>query len=704
MDIKRTILFRTYLVGALIFMAFFAIIFKTAYIQLAEGPKWRDLGKEKYYDIRKIEAERGNVYDSKGNVIVGTIPRYEIRADFNTPYISDELFDQNIDSLAFYLSDFSKGQYSRTYYLNYIRKARVSGNRYCFIAKDIDYQQMETLMKFPLFRLGKNKGGLIINPDHKRIKPFGDNGSRTIGYVQGERKIGIEGAFDQYLRGEVGYRLMKRLPGDIWIPVQDMNDVDPESGKDIVTTLDMMLQDITHNALLKTLTKHEAHHGTAIVMEVSTGKIRAISNLGKTNNGQYQEIYNYAIAESAEPGSTFKLPVLMALMEDYKLSLDDTVFVSKGKMEFYDRTMVDAHEHEDDFLNIRQIFEQSSNVGMARLTQKHYTKNQEQHKFIERLQSFGILDTLGFDVHGESKPIYKIPGEKEWYGTTLPWMSIGYESKLSPVQILSFYNAVANDGKLMKPYLVESIANFGKTEISYEPVVLKNKIASNETLAKLQELLIGVIEQGTASIIKSNKYLIAGKTGTAQINYNKDQVTQNEKKQQYQASFAGYFPADKPLYSVIVVVNDPQINGVYGSQVAAPVFKEIAHYCYSVSTPIHASINEQYLQDSKAKYPSSFKGHNDDIKKIESLFSFNSVNNASNWAYGQTINDTVKVEPLLDIEKKVPDVRGMGLRDALFILENRGLKVKVSGVGKVVNQSIPPGSPLNLKEITIKLG
>jgi len=656
MNTKTSILFRTYLIGLAVVLLAAGVLYKTAYIQLVEGQRWRDQGSSTQIKIKEIQAARGSIYDANGNIVVGTTPRYDIYVDLTVA--DSKVFNDNIDSLSIYMSEFVDGKYAPAYYKALFTGRRAKRDKYLSLMKDIDYGQLLELKSFPIFNLDQYRGGLIVDPKHKRRKPYGMAARRTIGYVNSTRKVGVEGAYDLSLRGEEGHRLMQKMAGNIWVPLSDMEDVAPEAGQDLKVTLDMRLQEVTHNALNKAMVKHKANHGCAIVMETSTGKIKAMSNLGIASDSTYFEKYNYAIAEKTEPGSTFKLPVMLAVLEESKLSLEDTISINKGKATFYDREMLDASYRPEDFLSVRKAFEYSSNVGLAKLTEKYFRDKKRTQVFLDKLNEMGLGEQSEIDIEGETNPVIKKMTDKDWYGTTLPWMSIGYEVRLTPLQMLNFYNAVANGGKMMKPYLVEEISSFNKVEQAFEPTVLKEKIASDESLAKVQELLMGVVENGTAKNIKTSEYLIAGKTGTNLINYNKDVETKDRK--QYQASFAGFFPADRPEYSVIVVVSDPVENGTYGGQVAAPVFKEIADYCYAMSHHLHASINEQITTGSLTNLPNSFKGYNEDLKTVVNELGYASVNNAATWGQAKYIDEALQVEPLQISEARMPDVQSAG--------------------------------------------
>ena len=684
MEVKKDILWRIYLTFFILVLGGVAILFQSFRIQTVEGKELRAAAEEYSTKYMTIEAERGNVYSEDGKLLATSLPLFEMRMDLKADGLTDEVFSEKVDSLALMLSLQFKDR-TKTSYKQKLISARAEGNRYFLLARKVTYPEMQEMKSWPILRLGKYKGGLIVLQKNVRKNPYGILAHRTIGYVrENSQSIGLEAWFNSYLRGVDGKRLMQRIAGGNWVPINDENEIETENGMDLITTLDVGIQDITETALHRGLVKHNAHHGCAIVMEVATGKIKAIANLKRMEDNTYWEGYNYAIGESTEPGSTMKLASVLALFDDGHVSPDDSVDIENGRAKFFDRIMKDSEPHAYRNVSVRKAFEISSNVGMAKLVWEHYKKKPE--KFISKLEDFGITSATGITLKGETYPYLQRPGTRSWSGTSLPWMSTGYAIELTPLQTLQFYNAVANGGRLMKPYLVNSINEYGNPVKSFEPKVVTKHIASEEAIALVQELLAGVVIRGTATNIKSSTCSFAGKTGTA--------IISDENRgygHVYQASFAGYFPADAPKYSVIVVVNNPSNGFIYGSSVAAPVFKEIAEKVYSNSVNTHvadsADLNT-YLKNISVPVTKR-----EDLEVIARSLGLDlQYDKDTDWLMG-TETDT-RMQSIEIEGNKMPGLNGMGLKDAMYIAENLGLKVVVHGRGKVKKQSIPKGKAI----------
>ncbi|MDD3891477.1 MAG: penicillin-binding transpeptidase domain-containing protein, partial [Bacteroidales bacterium] len=497
-----------------------------------------------------------------------------------------------------------------------------------------------------------------------------------------------EGAYDNILRGKSGVSTMQRTVGNLWVDVNNSTQIEPEDGMDIITTLDVTLQDVAEKALRKQLGRHEAEHGTAVLMEVSTGDIKAIANLRRNSDGTYTEAFNYAIGEGTEPGSTFKLASLIALLEDGYVTFDDTIDTGKGFAQYYDKTITDSKEGGYGRLSIKEVFEYSSNVGITDLITKYYTGKEK--TFIDRLYAMNLNQPLGIPIKGEATPYIKYPGDKLWSGITLPMMSIGYEITLTPLQILTFYNAIANDGRMVRPKFVHSIRQHGSIEKVFRTEVINPSICSKRTLAKVREALEGVVENGTARNLRNASFRVAGKTGTAQIARGSTGY-RNEKGVSHQASFVGYFPADKPKFSCIVVVNSPSRSIYYGNLVAGPIFKEIADKVYATNPDWFPMVN------SKAdllELPESKSGFKPELERVFSDLGIPYADTAPTkiWTNTKRSENEVELENRNLIANLVPNVIGMGLKDAIYLLENNGLKVLVKGRGTVRSQSITPGA------------
>ncbi len=501
---------------------------------------------------------------------------------------------------------------------------------------------------------------------------------------------------------------------DLWIPMDNLAKIEPKQGKDLVTTIDVNIQDITERALYDAMQYHNAEWGTAVVMEVKTGRIKAIANLGRVEGKrEWYEVYNYAVGRAIEPGSTFKLASMMAMLEDGYITLEDKVDIEHGKTTYYDQEMVDAGSHSAhlDTITVRKAFEISSNVGLSKLVTAFYGKKEgdkdrnKERKFIERLKQFGLHLPTNIEIKGEAAPVIKEVEDVKagWSGLTLPWMATGYEVKLTPLQLLAFYNAVANDGVLMKPTLVERTESFGITIDEYRPTVVKKEIASRKTIEQAHQLLLGVVERGTARALKTKRYKFAGKTGTTQIGYKR--FKNRTRVRGYQASFVGYFPAEKPVYSCIVVIYKPEKNGIYGGDVAGPVFRKIADKCYDSLIELHAPMNKGPKPILKSsQLPRNVVGEKKDIAALLGELDM-PYYDLANTEMVRTLaaSDSLILEQRTLPDNQVPSVVNMGLRDALYVLENRGLKVKTQGVGKVVKQSIKPGTKARGQNILLTL-
>jgi len=689
MQIKKGIILRFGVVYIGIGALALWIIFSALFLQLVEGDKWAEEEKKQNNKDIIIDANRGDILASDLRKLACSVPTYRIHMDMRAHGLTDEIFNAKVDSLAICLSNFFQDR-SSSYYRNNLRKARAEGQRFYRVhPRRISFTDLKKVKEFPIFRLGPNKGGFIAKKYERRKLPFGDLASRTIGSLYAEKdlggRFGLEMAYNNSLKGITGISNRTRVAGN-WVVEEE---IEPIDGHDIITTIDIGIQDVAEQALLEQLQEHNADHGCAVLMEVATGKVKAIANLGLTASGQYNEQYNYAIGEATEPGSTFKLASMIVALEDNMVSLDDSIETGKGYCYFYDRRMTDSHHGGFGTISVREAFEKSSNVGISKIIFKHYKDNPR--RFVDRLYAMGLKDPLGLEIKGEGVPRIKYPGEKDWWGTTLPWMSIGYETQYTPLQVLAFYNAVANNGKMVKPHFVEAISHHGEVIQRVKPEVINPSICSVETIEKVHGLLVGVVENGTANNIKNKRYKIAGKTGTAQIAKGKSGY-KGEGGVQYQASFVGYFPADRPLYSCIVVVNGPSNNVYYGNVVAGKVFGEIADRVYAQSYN-HPDVNEQYeiLVDQYQPYAKG--GIKEDLLTVfdEVGIEVKGEELQSEWISTKAREHDIHLNAKSFPKGLVPNVMGMGAKDAVAILENMGLKVVINGVGRVRQQSLTAG-------------
>jgi len=672
-------------VAFLAFLIFgLAIAYRIVTLQVWEGERWQMLADEIGLQYRKIRATRGNIYSDNGSLLLTSLPFYKVAFD---PTVSEDIiFKKEIDSLCIRLSRFFQDKRSSDY-KRMIEAARLKGREYIILNnEEITYQDKKEMAGWPLFRYGRLKGGVIFEKVDKRFYPFSTLGYRTIGYVnQSNEGAGLEYSFNNFLAGNDGEALFRKVAGGRWRQVYDGTEIRPENGLDILTTIDVNLQDVSQSALLGALEDHDADYGCVVVMEVQSGEIKAISNLSKTSSGNYAEWYNYAVGSQGltEPGSTFKLASMIALLEETKISLDDSVDTGEGEYKYFDRTMPDHKPGGFGKITVKEAFAKSSNIAMSKLVYAHFSTNPQ--RFIDYIKSMGLGKPIGFQMMGEGHPYIKDTTDKTWSGVSLPWISIGHELTMTPLQTLTFYNAIANDGKMIQPIIVKATMKAGEPMKTFGSMVLNKKICSDETLEKVRILLREVVLNGTASNIKHSHYPIAGKTGTSQ------KLINGRYTKKYYTSFVGYFPADNPRYSCIVVIDNPKGYRQYGSDVAAPVFKEIADKIYASNLQMHPAMPEKFFVDETI-FPVIRSGNLNDLVVICNLLGVSHHKKSGNeWVKTNTASNYinwVENDPRTGL---VPDVVGMTLRDAIYVLENQGLEVRYDGIGRVIRQSEFPG-------------
>lgn len=718
MDVKNEVLYRVYfLLFGLVIPAAILLVYQSVTIGITEGEEWRNRALlENVIKERTLDAERGNILAEDGSLLATSVPIFDLYFD---PYsATDEDYDAHIDSLAVALAKYVDQSYTIGGYRKYLRDLRdssINKSRHVLIKRKVSYNEKRFIEQFPLFNLGQYRGGFIAEKRSERERPFGLLARRTIGWErEGSSAIGLEGSFDEELGGKPGKVMMicvdrKR---DLWKPLDDLTAVKTQIGDDVVTTLNINIQDITEAALLKGMRAHDAEWGTAVVMEVETGAIRAIANIGRSSQ-EWLEDYNYAIGKSIEPGSTFKLASIMAMLEDGYVELTDSVDIESGQTQFYEITMDDSSpiSYRLDTISVYEAFVMSSNVGMAKLVDRSYSgkaKDGERdaaESFINRMKQFNLHLPTGIELEGEAAPLIKETEDDYWSGITLPWMAIGYETTLTPIQTLAFYNAVANNGMLMKPYLVQEIRRFGESVEHFRPTVAKKKIATPTTIATARKLLEGVIEdeRGTGHKLQTDKYRFAGKTGTAQVDYHRGKV--GTRVGGHRASFVGYFPAGNPKYSCIVVVHKPRQGGIYGGDVAGPIFREIADQCFYSLMELHDPMNLGLKPVYNTRtLPSGDIGMARDFETILQQLGIPFYGDPpTDLGVLTAESDSLMLYRRTIYDKQVPNVVGLGLRDAIYILENRKLQVKFNGVGKVVKQSIIPGTALQGQTVWLAL-
>lgn len=645
---------RFYLFSGLLLLFGLALWAKLVYLSLYQREVYQKKPAQRHIKTASVPASRGNVYTEEGDLMATTLTKYDVRMDLMT--VDKRLFKRAYKALADSLAALPNSPAAPHYRARLLENYR-RGNRYLLLKRGLDYPSYKRVCSFPILKRGRFKGGLISVRKSARVHPMGDLAARTLGFDDYRGRVGLEGAYGCYLRGRAGKRLEQKIAPGIWKPLNDADEIEPEDGDDLITTLDLGMQEVAYQVLLETLKKFKADHGCLVVMEVKTAAIKAIANLGRGEEGSFYEKRNYALYESSEPGSVFKLVSLMAALEDHVIDTTTQVDTQGGIMRYYDNYIRDSHRGGYGVITAKKVLEVSSNVGAAKLILQHYKDHPE--RFVNRLYKWGLNEKLHLVIPGEGSPHIPHPDDPNWSGISLPWIAYGYGLRITPLQLLTFYNAVANGGKMLKPLFVKKILRQGHVKKAFKAQVLNPTICSKETLGKVRAMLKGVFLEGTAEYLHTDAFSMAGKTGTVQLGYwRKDQAVQ------YRSSFCGYFPAEKPEYSCIVVVDKPDKHlGYYGAQVAAPAFRKIAHYVY-VSHPKdrpEALTTHGELSLKAFEHPIRFKGHD-----------------------------------------RMPNLLQRPGMQAVSQLENRGLKVRYQGVGKVLAQYPKAGSPLST-HTTIRL-
>jgi cell division protein FtsI (penicillin-binding protein 3) len=687
MEIRRDILWRVYLCFIGMALLCLLILGKAFYIQRIQGDHWRNMSDSMHQRIVELDAERGTIYSEDGQMLSTSLPEFDIYLDFKADGLRDKggkVFRENVDSfaraMAAYFGDKSSAQYKKELQEGYKKKSR-----YYPLKKKLSFEEYKNFRQFPLVKLGRNKSGVIVEESSKRLSPFGLLANRTIGLSREhiasngkikKQNVGLEKSYDTLLTGQKGQRLVRYAAGGA-IPVEGFQ-VEPENGKDIFTTLDVNIQDIAENALLRT---------TCIVMETKTGKIKAIANLGRRPDGSYWEDDNYALRVT-EPGSTIKLVTLLSVLEKGSSKLNDLVEVGNaGHMVVGPRNVNDAERSPKSVLTVKECFAHSSNVGMSKVAYKAFVQNP--HEFKDYLHRYHMDVRSPIDLSNIPKP-QLAPLDKNKGGVmNMITMSFGYAVQVSPLHTLTLYNAVANNGKMMKPYLVNGIQQDGIMVKQYGPTVMDESIAKPEVIQAARESMEAVVTEGTGRIaFKDMPFAIAGKTGTAHVADGNIKYGAGV----YQASFVGYFPANDPQYSCIVVIRSKPYAALhYGGTLAGPVFKEVATKLYAMYVDKKAPDLFATKKDSSAYF---YAGRTNDIKNVYKTLNIGYQDSAlqGDWSNVFATNYQPVVKTTVVRKQVMPNVKGMGLKDALYLLENMGVKVSVKGKGKVANQSVAPGS------------
>lgn len=707
MSIRTNILLRVYLAFGLILLFAGAVVVQLYRVQFVQGDKWRGMATRLSTKYVTVEAARGNIFSNDMSLLATSVPDYELHMDMVGGAIADEkFFNEKVDSLGLKLSQLYPEKTEQEY-TRMLRDGRKDSSRYLLIRRKVSYQELKQIRRFPIFNLGKNRGSLIVITQNRRVLPYRSLAARTIGYKNENVKnaVGLEGAYANYINGESGRRLMQRMAGNAWMPVNnDDEEIAAKEGADIISTIDVNYQDVAQDALKKQLIATQADFGCVVLMEVATGEIRAISNFTHTKDNKYQEKLNYAISNAADPGSTFKLATYMSLFDQHKIDTSTIVDAEGGKYKFPKGPTINDAERGNYLMTAKKAFEESSNVAAAKFVFNHYSNNPQQ--FTDKLYSYHLNEKLGLQIPGEGKPVVKNPSNRSWNKYyTLPEMAYGYEMKITPLQMLTLYNAVGNNGKMIAPIFVKEIRRLGNTIEQFHARVINEKICSDATLGKVKSMLEGVVTEGTGkNIIKNPLYTVAGKTGTAQIangTYGYGNKKGGGATTTYQASFCGYFPAQHPKYSMIVVINHPTQGEFLAAKVAGPVFREIADRVYSSDLDMNQAAPVHFVGNTNL--PQIKKGNQKALKEVYAKLGVKPL-------YASTINsglDTSNGIPNEDFKYRtgtVPAVIGMGLSDALYALGNAGYKVTVRGSGMVSSQSVTGGSVIPKgSKITIEL-
>lgn len=684
------------------------ILGKAFYIQQVEGKFWRGMNDSLHEKMETIAAERGTIYSADGEMLSTSVPEFDIFVDFGAEGVREnngKRFFANLDSLSYGLSNLF-GDRTTAEYKKMLKEGYEDEDRYLPLQSNVSFETYQKFKQLPLIKLGRNKSGFIPMVQNKRLNPFKMLAFRTVGLDRdNSQKVGLERTYDSLLTGRVGKRLVRYVSGGVAVPVDEDYQIEPENGKDIITTIDTHIQDITENALLKMLVSNEAEHGCAIVMEVKTGKIKAIANLGKKkdfkgdihdslNNSAYWEDFNYAISPT-EPGSTFKLVTMMNLLSDNKIRLTDIVNLENGRWLINGRTVIDSEEHgkDDNTVTAKRAFEISSNVGMAKLAYSSYAATPS--LYTNHLKKLGLDSLTGIDLYGERPPVVYRPGKPGWSSTSLPWMAFGYNIAITPMHTTMLYNAIANGGKMMRPFLLESVNRDNKVIAQTAPYVLRDKICSDVVLQQLRECLKGVCSDSGSTafrLFKGSPYKVAGKTGTALVADGKYTYADIV----YQSSFAGFFPADDPQYTcVVVIVNKPHAVKHVGALVAGPVFKEIADKLYGMYVKQNQPVKYAGVAPAGDTVNYAYAGNKNEVKKIMTSLNVPYADAGSigtDWAGLTKQNNRPVMQGKTVTDRQMPQLAGLGLKDAVYICENIGLKVNVKGKGKVAQQSIAAGS------------
>jgi len=694
LNIKKDILWRVIVSILMLTGLGVAILWSAVRLQVVEGDHWRSVSDSLHVTHRTIPAVRGSIYSDDGSLLSTSVPIYKLSLDFEViNRLHSDSFEQYTNELAEKLSSTLENR-SAEEYKQLLTTGYRKQSRYVTISRHANFIQTRDIQNLPIFNAGRYKGGVILEERTIRKKPYDGLMFRTIGFINENHKgAGIEASYDDILTGEDGRMVVRRITSGYYRPIDNNMKLSAKDGKDIFTTVNIHLQDLLHEALAAGIEANDAEHGTAILLDVKTGQIKAIANLNKTENG-VAERYNHALGMLYEPGSTVKIVSALAALEEGHVDTDDSIDVHNGKYKFFEKdSIMDSGHGDHRNLTYQQVVEKSSNVGIS-LTAYNGFKNKP-NDFIEYFDELHLTTALQTGIKGEAEPFILRPNKPGWSGMSVPSISIGYSFNTSPLHMAMLYNAIANNGVMMRPYIIKGIGRFGQIEEAYEPTTLNKTICSESTLASLKQMLEGVVQNGTASKLKNLGFPVAGKTGTSRISDSKSGYTK-----QYHSSFVGYFPADQPKYTLIVVISKPSKGRYYGASVALPVFKEIASRIYA------NAVHQKMVDKDTIVLPEQLTGTYAEVKTLAKRYDLP-------MEFKSRKNELVSAKPTGDFlggsaitmsDNTMPELKGMGLTDCLYLLENKGFKVSHRGNGKVVEQFPLPGTKMPLgKTVYLRL-
>ena len=696
-DKRKNIVLRFGIVYMVICLSFFLVLYRIIVIQFVERDKWMALAAKNVKSNIVVKPNRGNIYACDGRLMASSIPTYYVYMDLRVPALHEKdgvLFKNNIDSLSMYLSSFFRDKTPYQYKTTLTKAYRSGKGEFQLFPNRISYAQLKQLKTLPLFRLGRNKSGLITKELFRRVRPVGSLASRTIGDIYADEskggKNGIEMSFNANLLGTPGLSVRQKVANSYMETVQ----MEPIDGMDVTTTIDVDLQDIAEKALLDGVKQFDAAVGYAILMEVHSGEVKAIVNMQRNKDGSYTENRNGAVSDMVEPGSTFKVASVMAALDEGKIRLTDTINTYNGEYRFGNRTMTDHNANHGGYhkITVAQSIYASSNIGVSRAIVNAYGRNPA--AFVNKLYAMKLNEKMNIEIPGAAAPFIRHPNDKshEWSNTTLPWMSVGYETQIPPIYTLAFYNAIANDGKLIRPFFVKSISKNGQIIKSFETEVINPAICKPTTLRDIRSTLLGVVEDklGTGQNVRSKYVRIAGKSGTAQISQGKKGYKDGGTK--HQVSFCGYFPYENPLYSCIVVMREPGIGYASGGHMSGSVVKNIAERVIALNSNRKPSHVDADSIDEDNFIPNIKPGYYKATQTVMGILRLPLAANSRDWVKTFADQKQTRVEPISVPRNAIPNLIGMGLKDAVYILENLGLNVQVQGRGKVFSQNIKPGT------------